>query len=87
MGVTGLPTDFATVRSQSVTPETRVKLAKPDSYLRQRPSAAGADLELTSDRGERPVSGKALTPLSAPERALNRLNSSPVSWHSFASHK
>ena len=55
MGVRGLPTDFAIVRSWSVTLESKVKLAKTQLHRRKLSAAAGAD----AGRGERLLSGKA----------------------------
>ena len=55
MGVRELPPDFATVRSQPVIPETRVTLAKTGIAPPPTALSRGADLELTTDRGERPV--------------------------------
>jgi len=79
VGVRGLRTEFATGRSQSGSLETRAKLAKPDSHLRRRFLAAGADLEMIADRGERLVLGKTLPPL--PARSLRALELLPGSGH------
>ena len=54
MGVRGLPIEFATDASKSVRLETGAKLAKTQFEPTPAPSAAGAVLELTPDRGEGP---------------------------------
>lgn len=45
MGVSGLPTEIATVHIHAGAPETRVKLAIAQLHLRKLSTAAGADLQ------------------------------------------